>query len=428
MNEAKQLRAGFVETNGTKLYYEMMGEGHPLVLLHGGYLDRRMWDDQFAVFAQDYQVIRYDIRGFGKSALPQVPYSDRQDLFNLLTFLDVEKIYLLALSLGGEVALDFTLEYPGMVEALILVGSPVPGYPVELMFTQEQLEQQIQRWTPFRQAKNERNIPAMVDQLMNDETLVPSPNYPAARQFVRENLSEYSFVWVLDPAPKQELVPPAYERLAEIHVPALIIVGAEDHFQLHKSADKLEKDIDGARRVTISETHHMPNMEKPEEFNRIVLDFLKTLKREGVKGYVLGPGESVLGAGSSVKAGHASTGGSLTLMESHTRGGAPMHIHSREDECFYVMEGSVTVHCGDEVFEAGPKSFVFLPRGIPHSWDVNGGDVATLLIITVPGGFEDFLREHHEAGSAPDDVKDQIAAKYGIKWIRNPDRGTPSQS
>ncbi len=76
MNEAMQLRTGFVETNGTNLYYEMIGEGHPLVLLHGGYRDRRMWDDQFAVFARNYRVIRYDIRGFDKSALPQVHYTD----------------------------------------------------------------------------------------------------------------------------------------------------------------------------------------------------------------------------------------------------------------------------------------------------------------------------------------------------------------
>jgi pimeloyl-ACP methyl ester carboxylesterase len=278
MHKAEQLHTGFVETNGTKLYYEIMGEGHPLVLLHGGYMDRRMWDDQFAIFSQNYQVIRYDIRGFGKSTLPQVPYADREDLFNLLTVLDVEKAYLLGLSLGGAIALDFTLMYPDIVDALILVGSPVPGYPIELMFTQEQLEQQIQRWKPFEQAKRERDIPHMVDLLMDDETLVPSTNYPSARQRVRDNLSEYSFAWVLDSAPKQELVPPAFERLSELHIPTLIIVGSEDHFQLHKSADKLEQDIAGARRVIISETNHMPNMEKPEEFNGIVHDFLKSLK------------------------------------------------------------------------------------------------------------------------------------------------------
>lgn len=274
MHKAKQLQTGFVETNGTHLYYEMMGEGHPLILLHGGYLDRRMWDDQFTVFADHYQVIRYDIRGFGKSALPQIPYADKQDLYELLRFLGIKKTYLLALSLGGMIAIDFTLECPDIVDTLILVGSPVPGYPVELMFTQQQLQELMQRWAPFEQAMKERNIPVMVDCLMADHTLMPSARYATARQRVRENLLEYSFVWLLDPAPKQELVPSAYERLAEIHAPTLLIVGADDDFQLHKSADKLEQDIPGARRATIPETHHMPNMEKPQEFNQIVLDFL----------------------------------------------------------------------------------------------------------------------------------------------------------
>ena len=268
---------GFVETNGTQLYYEMMGEGHAIVLLHGGYLDRRMWDEQFAILADYYQVIRYDIRGFGKSALPQVPYADRQDLYALLQFLGIKKTYLLALSLGGEIAIDFTLAHPDLVDALILVGSPVPGYPSEAMFTEQQLQEQIQRWTPFAKSMQERNVPAMVDFLMDDPTLMPSPHYPAARQRVREILSEYSFVWVLAPAPKQELIPAAYGRLPEIRVPTLLIVGADDHFQLHKSADKLAQDIPGARRVTIPETHHMPNIEKPEEFNRIILAFLSTL-------------------------------------------------------------------------------------------------------------------------------------------------------
>ena len=275
--EAKQPQTGFVETNGTKLYYETMGEGHPVVLIHGGYMDRRMWDDQFAVFAQHYRVVRYDVRGFGRSELPQVPYTDRQDLHDLLSFLGIDKTYLLGLSLGGMIAIDFTLDYPQMVDALILVGSPVPGYPQEPLFTKERLEEQIRRWTPFGEAAKRRDIAAMVDCLMQDPTLVPSPNYPSARKRVRENLSEYSFAWVLDPATREELEPPASKRLGEIRVPTLLIVGADDHFQLHKNADKLEQDIPNVKRVTISETHHMPNMEKPGEFNRIVLDFLKAL-------------------------------------------------------------------------------------------------------------------------------------------------------
>src|SRR5258708_30331786 len=138
-----QLQTGFVETNGTKLYYEMMGEGHPLVLIHGGYMDRRMWDDPLAVFAQHYRVIRYDVRGFGKSELPHVPYADRQDLAALLAFLGIEKTYLLGLSLRGGISLDFTLDYPDMGEALILVGSPLPVLRYELLFTDEQLHYEL---------------------------------------------------------------------------------------------------------------------------------------------------------------------------------------------------------------------------------------------------------------------------------------------
>jgi pimeloyl-ACP methyl ester carboxylesterase len=238
MSKSAQLATGFAEVNGTQIYYEMLGAGHPFVLIHGGYMDRRMWDDQFHAFAEHYRVIRYDARGFGKSELPQLPYADRQDLYDLLKVLGVEKTYLLGLSLGGIIAIDFTLEHPTLVDALILVGSPVAGFPRELLYTEEQLEQQRSRWAAFEKARQERNIPALVDALMEGPTLVPSSNYPAARQRVRNNLSEYSFAWVLDPAPKQELDPPAYERLSEIHVPTLIMLGAEDDPRLFKDAEK----------------------------------------------------------------------------------------------------------------------------------------------------------------------------------------------
>ena len=275
MASMKQPITGFVETNGTQLYYEMMGEGHPLVLIHGGYMDRRMWDDQFAVLAQHYRVIRYDVRGFGKSELPPVPYTDRQDLYNLLLFLGVERTYLIGLSLGGEIAIDFTLDYPDMVDALILAGSSISGAPIMDLIMQEQLQQHIKQWTPFEEAQARRDLAGMVEGVMSHPTLVPSANYPAARQKVRENLSEYSFAWVLESRQKQATEPPAWGRLKDIHVPTLLIVGGDDDTLLHTMADKLEQDIPGVRRVTIPGTHHMPNMEKPEEFNGIVLEFLK---------------------------------------------------------------------------------------------------------------------------------------------------------
>lgn len=136
------------------------------------------------------------------------------------------------------------------------------------------------------------------------------------------------------------------------------------------------------------------------------------------RGYVLAPGQGLGEFGPGTKASRHSTGGSLTVIESHTGGGAPMHIHLEQDECFYVLDGSITVKCGDQDMTAGPGAFVFLPRGIPHSWDVVGGGMATVLIINVPGGIEEFLQEYHAAGGAPNEARDEIAARHGIRWVR----------
>lgn len=132
--------------------------------------------------------------------------------------------------------------------------------------------------------------------------------------------------------------------------------------------------------------------------------------------YFLPPGEGVPGFGADVKAGRVSTGGGLTVIESRTTGGAPLHIHTREDEYFYVVEGTISVQCGEEEFEAGPRSFVFLPRGVPHSWDVVG-DEATLLLMTVPAMLEEFLHEYHQAFSKPPEERNRVAAKYGITFL-----------
>jgi quercetin dioxygenase-like cupin family protein len=132
------------------------------------------------------------------------------------------------------------------------------------------------------------------------------------------------------------------------------------------------------------------------------------------RGYVLGAGEGVPGGGDpALKASGPSTGGALTLFESDTDGGAPRHVHSREDECFYVVEGTMSVECGDDAWEAGPSSFVFLPRGIPHAWDVVG-DRATVLIMTVPAGFEEFMREFHEAGGS---ARLEVGRRHGIEFL-----------
>ena len=132
-------------------------------------------------------------------------------------------------------------------------------------------------------------------------------------------------------------------------------------------------------------------------------------------GYVVGPGEGVPDRRSEVKASGRSTGGSLTLMEVTIDGGPPRHTHTREDESLYVRTGTLEVECGDDRFQAGPGSFVFLPRNLPHGFHSVGGPATALLIVT-PGGLDEYFAELSAALAAhadPAQVR-RIQQRYGI--------------
>ena len=135
---------------------------------------------------------------------------------------------------------------------------------------------------------------------------------------------------------------------------------------------------------------------------------------EFVAGYVIAAGAG-LGGESGLKAARDSTGGALSVFETSIATGPPLHVHDREDECFYVLDGELSVRCGSDTFEAAAGSFVFLPRGHPHRFWATGGRAARLLLITVPAGIEDYFREINAAST--DDERHQIGERYGIRVI-----------
>ena len=133
------------------------------------------------------------------------------------------------------------------------------------------------------------------------------------------------------------------------------------------------------------------------------------------RGYVVGPGEGVPDRGAEVKASGRSTGGSLTAIEVTIDGGPPRHTHTHEDESFYVLTGALEVKCGDDRFQAGPGSFVFLPRNLPHAFRTVGGPATALLIVT-PGGLDEYFAELSaalRANADPAQVR-AIQQRYGI--------------
>ena len=122
---------GTAEVNGTRLYYEVAGSGEPVVLVHAFTLDTRMWDDQFEVLARDFRVIRYDARGFGKSAPPKSSASRTRTPTTSprsLEHLDARKAALVGLSMGGRFALDYAVTYPDGLRSLVVIDGVIGGW------------------------------------------------------------------------------------------------------------------------------------------------------------------------------------------------------------------------------------------------------------------------------------------------------------
>ena len=132
------------------------------------------------------------------------------------------------------------------------------------------------------------------------------------------------------------------------------------------------------------------------------------------RGYIVAAGEGLPGGVAGVMATADSTGGTLTVIRSRVQAGPPRHVHDREDECLYVLNGILTVECGTQTWQAGPHSFVFLPRGLPHTFRASRRPVDVLL-IAVPGGIEHYFREINAATDG--ERQHRIGEQYGIRVV-----------
>ncbi len=268
-----QTTTGSAHLNGTTFYYQMAGTGYHLVLVHAGIADSRMWDDQFAVFAQYYTTVRYDMRGYGKTPMVAGSFSHRQDLRDLLAFLGIERAFLLGCSNGGRVIIDFALEYPEVVAALVLVCSGVSGNPLQ--------GQPPPQWDELVEAYKQGDLKRTAE--LEAEIWVNGPQRTSDQvdPLIRERVLEMDLIALQNEAAglgeEQPLEPPAAGRLSEIRVPTLVIVGALDQPDEVATADLLVEGIASAKKVVVPDAAHLPNMEHPDQFNRIVLDFLREL-------------------------------------------------------------------------------------------------------------------------------------------------------
>lgn len=268
-----EIRTGFLDIGTAKLYYEEAGKGRPVVMIHGGLLNASMWDDQFEVFARDYRVIRYDARGHGRSASEPDTFSHHEDLRGLIEALKLDKPIVMGLSMGGYVAIDFALEYPGVASALVLVAPGLSGYE----FSSEEFIDFSKR---IGEAAQSEDIDAIVEAFQTAWTdgprRAPEEMDPAMREKVRAMVKENVERWD-DRSAEYRPLPLAIERLDSLSVPVLALVGDLDMPGILEIVGLIESEVPDAQTVMIPGVAHMINMEKPEEFNRTVLQFLEAL-------------------------------------------------------------------------------------------------------------------------------------------------------
>ncbi len=268
-----QTADGYLDLDGGKLYYESAGSGVPLVLSHAAFLDSRMFDAQWDTLAQRFHVIRYDMRGYGRSSDAGGPICRRADLKRLLDHLKVTQAHLVGCSNGGEIMLDLALTEPHLAATLTLVDSTPSGFQLQgepprymnEMFDAVQREEidrgselQIRIWFDgqFRE-------PEQVDQALREKALA-----------MNRILVERKTFLIADTQPVCPLDPPAVARLNEVNCPVLVVAGALDHPEILRAADMMTAGISKARKVIIEGSGHVPSYEQPELFTAQLLSFL----------------------------------------------------------------------------------------------------------------------------------------------------------
>jgi pimeloyl-ACP methyl ester carboxylesterase len=270
-----QTESGFVKADNAQIYYETAGKGTPYVMIHAGVADSRQWNNEFEFFAQNYQVLRYDMRGYGKSEPVEGDFSHMSDLVSILDALGLHgPMVLMGCSMGGGLAMDFVFTHPSRAKALIMVGSGPSGLQLDVP-------------APAKFAEAEKAFEAGdLDLVAEIETQIWFDGMGRTPEQVNQEMRKLAYemdrkALAYEARKLGKRLPnvetPAFDRLAGLSIPVLVIVGSHDTPYILAAADYMQEKIPSVRTVRIEDAAHLPNMDHPEEFQAIVKDFLAGL-------------------------------------------------------------------------------------------------------------------------------------------------------
>lgn len=262
-----------INAGGAQLYCETAGAGQPFVMIHAGVADCRQWNNEFTDFSRKYKVVRYDMRGYGRSEPVGGEFSHLRDLLTVLDTLEIHQpAVLMGCSLGGGLALDFALDHPPRVQALIMVGSGPAGLELDVPRSpkNEEADAAFEAGDLDRAAELETQI--WFDGARTRERVDPEMRklaYEMDRLALRHQATRLG-------KRLPNTTRPAAERLADLKAPLLLIVGAQDEPYALAAADFVLERIPGARMAVLQDAAHLPNLDHPDEFRAIVDNFLRS--------------------------------------------------------------------------------------------------------------------------------------------------------
>jgi 3-oxoadipate enol-lactonase len=254
------------------LYHQIEGEGAPLVLIHAGICDSRMWDAQWPAAAEGHRALRYDMRGFGRSPIPPEPFSHAADLADLLDSQALSGAALVAVSMGGRVALELAIARPDLVSKLVLSGPGLPNHAWSQAVREYGEAEDAAIEAGDLDAASEINVRFWVDGVGRTPDQVDAE--VRSRVHEMQRLALELQIEAGEAAEEHLLAEDVDRRLGEITVPAMVLVGEHDVADMHEIAGRIAAAVPGARLERIAGTAHLPSMERPAEFDRLVLGFL----------------------------------------------------------------------------------------------------------------------------------------------------------
>ncbi len=253
-------------------HYEDTGDGPPVVLIHGHSGDLRMWQYQTpALVAAGFRVIRYDVRGHGRSSVPPAGYVWEQyaaDLAVLIDALNVPAAHIAGVSMGGGIALQFALDYPTRVRSLALVDSALPGFSYSDEFT-AQVEEMVAA------VRTEGPRSALERLWLSHPFFDGVRRLPQPFALLREIVLDYPAADYREGATPAGYQPSVTGRLGEITAPALVVVGENDVPDFRLIAELLAANLPDARQLVIPNCWHLPPLEHPEAFNQALIAFMR---------------------------------------------------------------------------------------------------------------------------------------------------------